>query len=312
MSDIDEIKIRQLDGSLLLVLRELLRLRRATLVAQRLGLSQSAVSHALSRLRALFGDPLFVRRAHGLEPTRHALELAPRVEALLLAMDEALGGGAGFSPATTTRGFRIGAPDHLTTLLAPPLLRAFARRAPGARFAFSQRLGQDALEALRRDEIDLALGRFRPPLGELWQQPLFEDRYCLVARRGHPKLARRLGAAAYSALDHVQISVAGDFRGPEIEPLGDDALPRRVVAAVPRFLIAFAVVARSDAVAVAPHRLARHHAARFGLSLHALPFTLPPIRVFSVRRRDPEPAIDFLLALITELTASAGGPQPRK
>ena len=120
MSDIDANKIRQLDGSLLLVLRELLRLRRTTAVAHKLGLSQSAVSHALSRLRELFGDALFVRKPYGLEPTRHALELAPRVDALLHAMNDAVGLHDSFAARTTERGFRIAAPDHLTTLIAPP------------------------------------------------------------------------------------------------------------------------------------------------------------------------------------------------
>ena len=99
MSDLDAAKIKQLDGSLLLVLQELLRQRRVTLAAKRLGLSQSAVSHALSRLRELFGDPLFVRKAYGLEPTRHALDLAPRIDALLVAMQDAMGLPACFKPA---------------------------------------------------------------------------------------------------------------------------------------------------------------------------------------------------------------------
>src|SRR5436190_528495 len=146
MSDIDANKIRQLDGSLLLVLRELLRLRRTTAVAHKLGLSQSAVSHALSRLRELFGDGLFVRKP---------LELAPRVDALLYAMNDAIGLRDSFAAHTTERGFRIAAPDHLTTLIAPPLLAVFRKHAPNARFAFSQRLGQDALDAVQRDEIDL-------------------------------------------------------------------------------------------------------------------------------------------------------------
>ena len=83
MSDINQLDIRRIDGGLLLVFRELCRRRRTTAVAAHLGLSQSAVSHALGRLRDLFGDPLFLRRPHGLEPTPRALELAPRIEALI-------------------------------------------------------------------------------------------------------------------------------------------------------------------------------------------------------------------------------------
>jgi DNA-binding transcriptional LysR family regulator len=301
--DIDTSKITRLDGSLLLVLRELLRQRRTTLVAKRLGLSQSAVSHALSRLRELFDDPLFVREPHGLRPTRHALALAPRVEALLAEMSDVLGMADTFVPERAQRGFRIGAPDHLSTLLAPELLRTFAREAPQARFAFSQRLGQDALDALQRDELDLALGRFASRAPGFVVEPLLEDRYCLIARKRHPRLPSRaaegkLGAGLYAQLDHVQISVAGDFNTLDIEPVGQRVRARRTVAAVPRFLVAFAVVARSDAVAVAPRRLALAHAAGFGLRVHALPFALPPIRVLAVHRQGADRGVSWLLDAI--------------
>ena len=305
--DIDENKIRQLDGSLLLVLRELLRQRRTTLVAKRLGLSQSAVSHALSRLRVLFADPLFVRERHGLAPTRHALSLAAHVDELLQGMRDALGLVDAFAPATTQRAFRIGAPDHLAALIAPTLLRAFAAQAPRARFAFSQRLGQDALDGLQRDELDLALGRFGVRPEGFASERLFEDRYCLVARRGHPRLRRKLTSALYSELDHVLISVAGDFTSLEIEPIGERALPRRTVAAVPRFLVAFAVIARSDAVAVAPRRLALEHADDFGLAVHALPFALPPLRVLAVRRSGFDRGVAWLLEVVRRSIPVAGG-----
>lgn len=307
MRDIDLDKIRRLDGSLLLVLRELLRQQRTTLVAARLGLSQSAVSHALARLRELFGDPLFVRKPHGLVPTRHALALAPRVDALVEAMGDALGLADSFTPERSERGFRIGAPDHLTTLVAPGLLRAFAVGAPNARFAFSQRLGQDALDALQRDELDLALGRFAARPEGFLVEPLFEDHYCLVARRRHRRLCGgKLTPALYAELDHVQISVAGDFASLEIEPIGERARPRRTIAAVPRFLVAFAVVARSDAVTLAPRRLALAHARGFGLEAHALPFTLPPIRMLAARRPGADRGIAWLVEQIREALGPDG------
>ena len=303
MSDIDATKIAQLDGSLLLVLRELLRLRRTTLVAERLRLSQSAVSHALARLRRLFGDPLFVRRPHGLEPTRHALELGPRIDALLDGLNDALGLSARFDAGTTTRGFRLAAPDSITTLLAPALLQAFGEHAPQARFAFSQQLGGEALDALRRDDVDVAVGRFRPELHNVLVERLFEDRYCLVARSGHPALRAKLTRALYRQLDRVLISVGGDFRTLELEPDGEIAAAR-IVAAVPRFLIAFAVVNESDAVAIAPERIARRYAAVFGLTLHELPFALEPIRVLAVRKPHPDPGAEWLVGLLKELHSS--------
>jgi DNA-binding transcriptional LysR family regulator len=303
MSDSDSSKIAQLDGSLLLVLRELLRLRRTTLVAERLRLSQSAVSHALGRLRRLFGDPLFVRRPHGLEPTRHALELAPRVDALLDAMTDALGLSARFAPVSTTRGFRLAAPDSISTLLAPPLLAAFTEQAPEARFVFSQQIGNEAIDALRRDHVDVAVGRFRPNLNGVLVERLFEDRYCLVARAGHPALKAKLTRTVYRQLDRVLISVGGDFRGLEIEPEGEIAASRRIVAAVPRFLIAFAVVGQTDAVAIAPGRLAQRYASAFGIRTHDLPFALEPIRALAVRRPHPDPGAEWLVALLKRIHA---------
>jgi len=305
MSDIDLNDIRRLDGALLLTLRELLRERSTTRAAERLGLSQSAVSHALSRLRELFGDPLFVRQPHGLEPTRHALELAPRIDALLDAMGEALGLTHRFEPSTSTRGFRIAAPDHVATLLAPGLLARFAAQAPEARFAFSQRLGQDALEAVTREEIDLALGRFRRPDPAVALRPVLQDRYCLIARRRHPRLRGKLTRRGYAELDHVLVSVGGDFQSLELAPPTEAVPPRRTVAAVPRFLMAFPLVAASDAVATVPARLAAVHGDTFGVSAHPLPFATEPIRVMAAHKPHLDPGIRWLLE---QLEAAVSAP----
>lgn len=301
MPDIDASKIRQLDFTLLLVMQGLLRHRRTTLVADQLGLSQSAISHALARLRALFGDPLFLRRPHGLEPTRHALDLSPRIDALVRAANEAMGLPDSFDPSTTTRGFRLGASDFLSMLLAPPLLRAFEKEAPNARFALRISLGAEALESLRRDEIDLALGRFQRSLEGYRTDRLFEDRYCLIARTRHTALRGRINRAQFAKLNHVAVSVTGDFRAFTDEDFRDLGLERRVVATVPRFSIAFGVVGQTDAVAIAPIRLARAYAKAYGFALHDLPAALPPIRIVAVRRKEPDLGLDWLTKMLREI-----------
>src|SRR5579871_2525803 len=98
MDEFDQLQIRKLDGGLLLIFRELLARRRARAVADQLALSPSAISHALVRLRDIFGDPLFIRRSHGLEPTQRALELGPRIEALIELIGQAVSSDAGFDP----------------------------------------------------------------------------------------------------------------------------------------------------------------------------------------------------------------------
>jgi DNA-binding transcriptional LysR family regulator len=294
MADIDQTKIRQLDFTLLLVMRALLRHRRTTVVAEELNLSQSAISHALARLRRLFGDPLFLRRPHGLEPTRHALALGPRIDALLREADDALGSAASFHEKTARRDFRIAAPDHLGALLAAPLLKAFQRAAPHARFALRVALGREALESLRRDEIDLALGQFQQSLHEFRVKLLYTDRYCLVARVKHPEIEGVVTKALFERLDHVAISIAGDFRAFTDEDLRDLGLRRNVIATAPRFSTAFDMISQTNAVAIAPSRLARAYAAAFKLKLYDVPIAMRPLRVLAARRAVPDLGIDWL------------------
>src|SRR5882672_5694000 len=117
MSDIDVSHIRKLDGGLLLIFQALLRTRRTTAAAARLGLTQSTVSHALTRLRALFADPLFRRRPHGLEPTRRALELAPRIDALIDLATATISREGGFDPARSRRRFRVMAAEYIAVVI---------------------------------------------------------------------------------------------------------------------------------------------------------------------------------------------------
>jgi DNA-binding transcriptional LysR family regulator len=302
MPDIDVERIRRLDGSLLLVLRELMRHRRTTVAAERLGMSQSAVSHALKRLRLVFDDPLFTRRPHGMEPTARAIELAPKVDALLAAMADAVGVDDGFEPATAVRELRIGAPDHVSTLIAAPLVSHLVESAPTVRLSCAQHLGDVALEAVRRGDIDLALGRFaRRPSGDLVVEALYEDRYCLVARRDHPHLGRRLTTEAFSELGHVQVSVARGARRDEVDRLLGSIPPRRTIASVPRFGVAFTVVAATDAVALSPRRLVEAHGGALGLVAHELPFDTEPMRVMAVRRERADAAVRWLVELVRNL-----------
>jgi len=292
MADFDLRKIRQLDFTLLAVLHTLLRVKRTTVAARELGLSPSAISHSLARLRHLFGEPLFLRRPHGLEPTRHALALAPKIEALLRDAQAAMGAVESFTPASAVRDFR----------LAAPLQAVFETEAPRARFALRAALGDDALEALRRDQIDLALGQFPRTVDGLKIEPLYDDRYVLVARRG--RVRGKVSRATFEALPHVMVSVAGDFRAITDEHFRAQNVRRRVVATVPRFAAAFEVVRSTGAVAIAPERLAQRHARELGLSLHALPVALAPIRIVMVRRPQRDAGLEWLAARVRECFTS--------
>src|SRR5215470_3983945 len=155
-----ETDIKRIDIPLLLILRELARARRTTVVANRLGLSQSAVSHALARLRDVLKDPLFVRRSNGLEPTARCLEYLPKVESLLELARELVDGNAAFDPATTARTFTLAGHDMVLARIMTPLIAHVRREAPRARIGFRSAAGAKALEHLERREADIALGTF--------------------------------------------------------------------------------------------------------------------------------------------------------
>lgn len=291
MSDIDQNKLRRLDGGLLLVFRELLRRRRASHVAEALGLSQPAISHALGRLRDLFDDPLFIRRPHGFEPTRRALALGPQVDALIALAGEALSPDAGFDPARSTRHFRFGAPEFVGALIGAKLINRLKAVAPGVIFGIGHVSEEDAFRMLRTGEMDFAVGRFGAARPGYLVEPLFEDAFCVVARRGHPHIQASIDEAAWRHTGHVFAWSPSETEPDQRQDGGIVAL-----AWVPQWLTALVLVADTDGIATVPRRLAERHANRLGLQVIDTPF--PPNRItVSVMRRAgvADPGADWFL-----------------
>lgn len=300
MNDISSNDIRKLDGGLLLVFRGLLRRRRTTAVARELGLSQSAVSHALTRLRDLFDDPLFVRRSHGLEPTQRALELMPRIDALIDRLGDMLKRHETFNPAESERRFMLSAPEFITSMIGARLVNTFRRLAPKASFVVDFISPDLALEALRRGEIDVALGPFGPLPNGFVSEMIFTDRYCVAARRGHPELKGRISAAQYAKIGHIYAHAESEMAASQRVETPDVALR----AVVPRWLTVLTMVAASDAIATCPQRFAERQAKLLGLQLLKPPFVPLTIEVRAVRRAGSEDlGVDWLLARIREAVA---------
>ncbi|MDP3855124.1 LysR family transcriptional regulator [Phenylobacterium sp.] len=294
MSEFDLNQIRRLDGGLLLVFRELIRCGRASEAARRLGLTPSAVSHALTRLRELFDDPLFVRRPHGLEPTRRALELGPRIEALIDMAGQALKPYDGFDPARSGRRFNIAAPEFVSVQIGGSLIRALRDTAPGVSFGIGYAAQAKALDGLRRGEADLAIGRFGALPPGVVAEPLFTDRYCVVARRDHPTLQDRIDLATYGAAGHIFAYSLSEV-GPHT---GDAKDPENLVAAVPGWLTALDMVAATDAIATCPESLARHYADRLGLQILKTDFEMWSFDIQAVRREAADPGVTWFLDMV--------------
>lgn len=281
MRDIDATKIRRLDGGLLLIFRELLRRRRASEVAVALGLSQPAVSHALARLRDLFDDTLFIRRPHGLEPTRRALQLAPQIEALVELADQTLKKDSRFDPRVSSRRFLMAAPDFVAAHIGPWLLQQLGKLAPGAGVDISAMTNDAAISAVKKGEIDLALGRFGAAEAGVKLELLYEDRYCVVVRKGHPAFRRSISLKQYLEAGHIFSRAPGE--GGEEDDVAS-AARLRVTAVVPRWLTVLVLVSQSDGIGTVPRRLAERHAGLLGLAILDAPFVGKVLKVSAAMR----------------------------
>jgi DNA-binding transcriptional LysR family regulator len=302
MSEIDNVQFRRLDIGLLLVFEEVLRSGKLSGASRKLGLTQSAISHALGRLREIFDDPLFLRRANTLVPTPGALALRDPVARALVALRGAVTAAREFRPADIDRLFQVAALDASIGLLVPRLLERLAREAPKATLAFRSMGRDEARRAVREGRVDLALGVFTSEPG-LTATTLGPEKFAVIARRKHPFLRKGLTLESWLATDHIVVSAAGDLTGAVDPILAARGLSRRTRAALPHFLVAFATVAAGNTTATVPESLARAYAKAFGLEVHPPPIKLPSFELAIVRSNLgwPDPALDWLIQLMVTL-----------
>lgn len=291
MSELSTSELRRLDLTLLLVFLGLLRHRKALDVAAELGLTQSAISQSLKRLRDIFGDELFLRRPHGMEPTATALALEAPVAAAVDALRGALGAARSFDPATAIGLVRVAALDAEQAVLIPPLTARLRHLAPGLTLSVLPLGRGAAMEALAEGRADLVLGY-------VWDRPdaisgatLYDETFLVAGRPDALPEAPHVSLDAYCAADHVLISPGGDLRGVVDDELAKMDRRRRVVLGLPAFLPALAAVAASDALVTLPARVARTFAPGFGLATAEppLPVRTFPVSVFWHRRNDTDP-----------------------
>ncbi len=285
MSDIVDTDLRRLDMGLLLVFTETMRHRKLTRVAEQLGQTQSSISHALSRLRDIFGDPLFVRRPNGVEPTERAIALEPRIADILDLTRAALRERELFDPATATDTVRIAAQDYHCALFAAPLAAACSADAPGLRISFRPLARSAALTALAAAEVDLVIGFNPRPDARYTVQPLVEQGYAVVARTGHPRVNGRLDLPGYIREHHLLVSHRGDAQGIVDTLLAQRGLARTVTTTLPYYMPALATVAASDLIATVPRLLAEAHGPRFGLQVIEPPLAIRHFTISVVRHR---------------------------
>lgn len=296
-----EPKLSALDLNLLVVLAALLQERHVTRAASRVGLSQSATSHALSRLRELYRDPLLVRSGRRLDLTPRAVELLPQLTRGLAELGGTLSGARAFDPATAHRSFCVGMADYVQTLVLPRLLQSLSTRAPSVDVAVNG--FPDAADRLDDGSVDAAvlLGTTFPK--GLSSHKLFFDDFTCMVRKGHPEVrGARLSMSRYLSMSHVLVSPSG--QGPSFvdTELTRRGLTRRIALRVASFLIAPQVVSESDLVSTGPSRLLRVLATRYPIRLFTPPLRLPRFQLQLVwhSRLDHDPAHEWFRRQIVE------------
>jgi DNA-binding transcriptional LysR family regulator len=266
-----------LDASNLVALHVLLEERHVTRAARRLGITQSSMSHRLTRLRATFQDPIFVRSPHGLVPTPRAQSIAQPLAEALRALETVVAPSKPFNPATSPFALTVALPDVLAPL-APRLIAGLTAEAPLLDLRLAA-VGPSLSDALGKDEPALALAPSGLVSGSVMTRALGEVRFGVVGRRGHPALGRALTTERWLAYGHV-VTRFGNTQTNSIEAeLARHRLRRRVGLEVPSFLAGLFVLPGSDLLMNAPLQLVQEAATRLDLITREAPIRLPRVRV---------------------------------
>jgi DNA-binding transcriptional LysR family regulator len=302
-----------MDMNLLAALDALLAEGSVTGAARRLGLSASAMSRTLARLRSATGDPLLVRAGRGLVPTPRACELRGRVHELTRDVRAVLTPDVShLDVATLERTFSIRASEGFVAALSASLVAAITEAAPRVRLRFAPKPEKDA-RPLREGQIDLEIGVLGAFAPEVRTQSLFRERFVGVARIGHPLFSGPdITPERYAACDHVVASRKGEFTGPVDDALEELGLKRTTSVVVPGFPDAMRIARHSDLVALVPrsslgNSLEKDQAATAGLQNFALPVRTPEIVVSAMwhPRMDADPAHRWLRDTVASLCRTA-------
>jgi DNA-binding transcriptional LysR family regulator len=289
------VKLGAIDLNLLVVFDAVMQERNVTRAGERLGLSQPAMSHALSRLRHMLKDELFVRSPKGMLPTPRAEEIALPLRRALDDLHHSLEPTA-FNPSEADRTFRIAADNYAAIVLVAPVATRIAKSAPGVTLEFRPRGTLDILDLLDRGQLDLAIGSFAKNRERFSRRPLLQDKFVALLRKDHKAAhAREMTAEKFAALSHLEISSVHHATNFIDEALSRREVARRIRLRAP-FLSAVRFLAASDFVAVLPQRIAQELTTHHPLVIRQLPHPSPSIETVMIWPRwfDDQPAHRWL------------------
>lgn len=272
------IEPKDIDLNLLVVFQEVFQERQISSVAQRLGLSQPAVSNALARLRKSFDDELFVRTALGMQPTPLALQLAEPFANALASIRQALNQHEVFDPPTSKRQFTIAMTDIGEVYFMPLLVEQCSRLAPHIELSAVRVNMPDLKAEMEAGRVDLAIGAFESISGALYQRRLFSQDYVCMFRNGHPLAGAGMSMKDFLAARHLIVASMESPYDKINQSLEKAGIQAKAQFRVPHFGAVPYIVSSTDLLVTVPKKLAERAAAPFNLQFVKPPLRLPALQ----------------------------------
>lgn len=249
--------------------------------ADRVHVTQPAMSAALKRLRGTFADPILVRAGRAMVPTPRAQEMAATVQPLLDSLISLSRAPNSFEPKHARQCFTLMGSDYVQYVILGRLCQIMAVEAPFISISQRPANPRKVVPWMESGQVDLGIGYLPTPPEHLHARPLFHDAQVCILRKGHPALKRHLSPNIYAELLHVAVSPGGaGFYGVRIDQvLSSLGIRRRIALTLPSFLAIPYVVAATDYMATVPARIARHFAQLLPLEIASPPIKLPNFEI---------------------------------
>ncbi|SIO03481.1 LysR family transcriptional regulator [Salinivibrio sp. ES.052] len=296
---------RKYDLNLLVTFVTLMETRSVTRAAERLSLGQSAMSHSLSRLRTMLDDPLFERRGHQMVPTARALDIAPKVEALLATLATDVLTSPQFDPTSFDGQIRLGLTDYAELIFAPSLFDTLNQQLPMAQLSLRPVDRQHCLSALKNDDVDAVIGVIPDDSGLLDSKVLYREQHVCLFDPHSTGLTPPINLVDFISTPHALVSANGKLSSPIDTTLSEQGYHRHIVMGSQRFLTVRQLLKGRQLLCTVPELMARLDTFN---DAHDLTFSQPPIDVpgFDIglawrRQASGDPKIKWLTTQITAI-----------
>ena len=263
--------LSSVDLNLLVAFDILIREQNLSRAADKLGLTQPAMSKRLTRLRSLLGDELLVRTSKGMKPTARALELVEPIRIALKQIEVAIDGCSEFEPELSSRIFRIATTDLVAISVIPKLMQLLNQRSPNIRLILRTMHRGNLVNGLKTGEIDLAITVLPDPPAEIKYQNLFTEKYVCLVSEQHPTIQTELTLQDYLKSSHILVTYTADLHGGVDRFLEAKNLKLKVVLSLPYHLAVPLIVAQTTLITTIAERIALA-SIWSGLRIFPLPF----------------------------------------